>query len=146
MLQILWCFAHFLLILQGTNYHQNLMRSSLYHARPCIKFHRNLFITLWVMLLTNIQTNQSYRKHNLLCQGGNNMEVYCVLWMHWKSIVLVCVPVFVYILYQRYSLHVYIALLYHWLIRKQVCGTEGSRCLKLCLYWLYGNWWTVLYM
>ena len=40
---------------------------------PSIKFHCNLFITFWVMLLTdrqtNKQTNQHYQNHNLLCQG-----------------------------------------------------------------------------
>ena len=37
---------------------------------PSIKFHYNPFITFWVMLLTNRQTdrqlNQHYQKHNLL--------------------------------------------------------------------------------
>ena len=39
-----------------------------------IKFICNPFITFWVMLLIlqiDRQTNKSYRKHNLLCQGGN---------------------------------------------------------------------------
>ena len=43
---------------------------------PSIKFHPNPFITFWVMLSTdkqtNRQTNQRYQKHNLLCQGGKN--------------------------------------------------------------------------
>ena len=40
---------------------------------PSLKFHCNLFITFWIMLLpdrkTNKQTNQCFRKYNFLAKG-----------------------------------------------------------------------------
>ena len=40
---------------------------------PSIKFHCNLFITFWIMLVTDKQTNKqtnASKNKNLLCQGG----------------------------------------------------------------------------
>ena len=72
MLPLLWWFFAHLLLLQYPDHHQNLISSSL---DPSIKFRPNPFITFWVMLSTDRQTdrqtNQRYQKHNLLCQGGN---------------------------------------------------------------------------
>ena len=50
-----------------------------------IKIHRNLFITFWVMLLTNRQTNPCYQKHNLLAKevtrtGHWHMTICALLW------------------------------------------------------------------
>ena len=67
-------FAH-LLTLEYPDHHQNLISSSLYYPQdPSIKFHPNPFITFWVMLSTDKQTDRqtnATKKHNLLCQGGN---------------------------------------------------------------------------
>ena len=72
-----WIFAH-LLILEYPDHHQNLISSSLYYPGPLRKFSSNPFITFWVMLSTDRQTdrqtNQRYQKHNLLCQGGKKIE------------------------------------------------------------------------
>ena len=77
MLPLLQCFFAHLLILQYPDHHQNLISSSLYYSRPVHKFHPNPFITFWVMLSTDKQTdrqtNQRYQKHDLLCQGGNQL-------------------------------------------------------------------------
>ena len=42
---------------------------------PLIKFHHNLSITFWVMLLTDKQTKQRYWKHNLLDEDNNKFYV-----------------------------------------------------------------------
>ena len=47
------CFAH-LVILDTSGHHQNLIRSSLYST----KFNHNPFITFWVMLTPNRQTDE----------------------------------------------------------------------------------------
>ena len=74
MLPLLWCFFAHLVILQYTDYHHNLISSSLYYPGP---FHNissqsiSNFLSNVVYRQTDKQTNQRYQKHNLLCQGGN---------------------------------------------------------------------------
>ena len=68
-------FAH-LLILECPDCHQNLISSSLYYPGTSIKFHPNPFITFWVTLSPDKQTNQRYQKHNLLYQAGNKEALY----------------------------------------------------------------------
>ena len=62
-------FAH-LLILEYVDHHQNLISSSLYYPEP---FHKTSSQSIYNFLsnVVHKQTNQSYQKHNLLCQGGN---------------------------------------------------------------------------
>ena len=78
-------FAH-LLILEYPDYHQNLISSSLYYPGH---LHKILFQSAYNVLSNGVhrqtdrqtdrQTNQRYQKnnllgkHNLLCQGGNNL-------------------------------------------------------------------------
>ena len=80
MLPLLRClFAH-LLILQYPDHHQNLISSSLYYSGPLHKIssqsvHNFLsYVHRQTDRQTDRQTNQRYQKHNLLCQGGNNVE------------------------------------------------------------------------
>ena len=71
-------FAH-LLILQYPDHHQNLISSSLYYSGPVHKISSQSvhnFLSNVVHRQTNRQTNQRYQKHNLLCQGGNNVLHY----------------------------------------------------------------------
>ena len=79
-------FAH-LLILEYPDHYQNLISSSFYYPWPLHKCHPNPFITFWVMLSTDKQTNQRYQKHNLLCQGGN----YGSVSLHETSVTLITV-------------------------------------------------------
>ena len=51
------CFAH-LFVSEGPVCHQNLISSKFYHPRPLQKFHLNPFITFWVILLSNKQTDK----------------------------------------------------------------------------------------
>ena len=77
MLPLLRCiFAH-LLILQYPDHHQNLISSSLYYSGPVHKISSQSvhnFLSNVVHRQTNKQTNQRYQKHNLLCQGGNQIN------------------------------------------------------------------------
>ena len=80
MLPLLRCFFAHLLILQYPDHHQNLISSSLYYSGPVHKISSQSvhnFLSNVVLRQTdrqtNRQTNQRYQKHNLLCQGGNNM-------------------------------------------------------------------------
>ena len=57
-LPLLCCFFAHLLILQYPDHHQNLISSSLYYSGPVHKFHPNPFITFWVMLFTDKQTDR----------------------------------------------------------------------------------------
>ena len=69
-------FAH-LLILQYPDHHQNLISSYLYYSGPVHKISSQSvhnFLSNVVHIQTNKQTNQRYQKHNLLCQGGNNLH------------------------------------------------------------------------
>ena len=64
-------FAH-LLILEYPDHHQNVISSSLYYPGPLHKISSQSvhnFLSNVVHRQTNKQTNQRYRKHNLLCQG-----------------------------------------------------------------------------
>ena len=76
-------FAH-LLILQYPDHHQNLISSSLYYSGPVHKISSQSVHNLLSNVVhrqtnkqtdrqTDRQTNQRYQKHNLLCQGGNNL-------------------------------------------------------------------------
>ena len=82
MLPLLWCFFAHLLILQYPDHHQNLISSYLYYSGPV---HPNPFITFWVMLFTDKQTNRqtnatknitSFAKE-VICQGGNYLNNWC---------------------------------------------------------------------
>ena len=69
-------FAH-LLILEYPDHHQNLTSSSLYYPGPLHKISSQSthdFLSNVVHKQTDKQTNQRYQKHNLLCQGGKNVE------------------------------------------------------------------------
>ena len=69
-------FFAYLLILEYLDHLQNLISSSLYYPGPLHKIHPNPFITFWVMLPTNRQTNAT-KKHNLLCQEVLNVGPWC---------------------------------------------------------------------
>ena len=81
MLPLLRCFFARLLILQYPDYHQNLIRSSLYYSGPVHKISSQSvhnFLSNVVHRQTNKQTDRqtdkvtnATKKHNLLCQGGN---------------------------------------------------------------------------
>ena len=71
------CFAH-LLILQYPDHHQNLISSSLYYSGPLHKISSQSvhnFLSNVVHRQTDKLTNQHYQKHNLHCQGGNNIRI-----------------------------------------------------------------------
>ena len=79
MLPLLWWFFAHLLILEYLDHHQNLISFSLYYLALSIKFHPNPFITFWVMLSTNKQTNRQinatknmifFAKEVKMCFGG----------------------------------------------------------------------------
>ena len=72
---IMLFFAH-LLILEYSDHHQNVISSSLYYKGPLHKISLQSvhnFLSNVVHRHTDKQTNQRYQKHNLLCQGGNNI-------------------------------------------------------------------------
>ena len=74
---LLRCFFAHLLILQYPDHHQNLISSSLYYSRPVHKISsqsvHNFLSKLSTDKQTDRQTNQRYQKHNILCQGGNQL-------------------------------------------------------------------------
>ena len=79
-LPLLRCFFAHLLILQYPDHHQHLISSSLYYSGPVHKISSQSvhnFLSNVVHRQTNKQTdrqtNQRYQKHNLLCQGGNQL-------------------------------------------------------------------------
>ena len=49
--------------------HATVQWNAIYAQIPSVSF-----ITFWVLLLADRQTNQRYRKHNLLCQGGTSKK------------------------------------------------------------------------
>ena len=82
MLPLLRCFFAQLLILQYPDHHQNLISSSLYYSGPVHKIPSQSVHNFLSNVVhrqtdrqTDRQTNQSYQKHNLLCQGGNEVQV-----------------------------------------------------------------------
>ena len=77
-------FAH-LLILQYPDHYQNVISSSLYYSGPIHKISSRSIHKFLSNVVhrqtgkqtdkqTDRQTNQRYQKHNLLCQGGNNIQ------------------------------------------------------------------------
>ena len=69
-------FVH-LLILQYPDHHQNLISSSLYYSGPVHKISSQSvhnFLSNVVHRQTDRQTNQRYQKHNLLCQGDQEVK------------------------------------------------------------------------
>ena len=91
MLRLLWCFFAHLLISEYPDHHQNLISSSLYYPGSLHKISSQSvhnFLSNVVNRQTDKQINQRYQKHNLLCQGGNNINIarplsnqlFCFMW------------------------------------------------------------------
>ena len=79
MQQLLPCFYAHLLILEYPDHHQNLISSSLCYPGTLSKISSQSihnFLSNVVHSQRDRQTNQSYQKHNLLCQGGKNCNVF----------------------------------------------------------------------
>ena len=89
MLPLLRCFFAHLLILQYPDHHQNLISSSLYYSGPVHKISSQSIHNFLSNVVhrqtdrqTDRQTNQRYQKHNLFCQGCNELGPYVMLWQH----------------------------------------------------------------
>ena len=77
---------------------KNLITFFLLPWTPKMKFHRNLFITFWVMLLTDRQTNKqtsATKKHNLLTKEVISLQNYVSCLYRCPSVRLVLLWFFV---------------------------------------------------